>query len=147
MQRLYQRAITRGHRPGDRKGLGAPVGSIYQLVLSGCPWPVAFHTEQCPLSSKSPIELVRRVIYINLTRSGQKFFLASKHILKKIKKYCPQLDMDGVMNVWIMKPGNKSRGRGIVLLNKLEDVLAKMNPSSKSDTRYVVQKYIGNRTI
>ncbi|XP_076679200.1 tubulin glycylase 3A-like isoform X2 [Andrena cerasifolii] len=72
----------------------------------------------------------------------QKFFLASKHLLKKIKKYCPQLDMDGVMNVWIMKPGNKSRGRGIVLLNKLEDVLAKMNPSSKSDNRYVVQKYI-----
>lgn len=50
-----------------------------------------------------------------------------------------------MMNVWIMKPGNKSRGRGIVLLNKLEDVMAKMNPSSKSDTRYVVQKYIGNR--
>lgn len=49
------------------------------------------------------------------------------------------------MNVWIMKPGNKSRGRGIVLLNKLEDVMAKMNPSTKSDTRYVIQKYIGNR--
>lgn len=46
------------------------------------------------------------------------------------------------MNVWIMKPGNKSRGRGIVLLNKLEDVMAKMNPSTKSDTRYVIQKYI-----
>ncbi|XP_050488787.1 tubulin glycylase 3A-like isoform X1 [Bombus huntii] len=72
----------------------------------------------------------------------QKFFLASKHILKKMKKYWPQIDMDGVMNVWIMKPGNKSRGRGIVLLNKLEDVMAKMNPSNKSDTRYVVQKYI-----
>ncbi|OAD61024.1 Tubulin glycylase 3A [Eufriesea mexicana] len=72
----------------------------------------------------------------------QKFFLASKHILKKIKKYWPQIDMDGVMNVWIMKPGNKSRGRGIVLLNKLEDVMAKMNPSNKSDTRYVIQKYI-----
>ncbi|XP_034178035.2 tubulin glycylase 3A [Osmia lignaria lignaria] len=72
----------------------------------------------------------------------QKIFLASKHILRKMKKYWPQLEMDGMMNVWIMKPGNKSRGRGIVLLNKLEDVMAKMNPSSKSDTRYVVQKYI-----
>ncbi|XP_016913795.2 tubulin glycylase 3A-like isoform X1 [Apis cerana] len=72
----------------------------------------------------------------------QKFFLASKHILKKMKKYWPQIDMDGIMNVWIMKPGNKSRGRGIVLLNKLEDVMAKMNPSTKSDTRYVIQKYI-----
>lgn len=62
-----------------------------------------------------------------------------------MKKYWPQIDMDGIMNVWIMKPGNKSRGRGIVLLNKLEDVMAKMNPSTKSDTRYVIQKYIGNR--
>ncbi|XP_076241622.1 tubulin glycylase 3A-like [Calliopsis andreniformis] len=83
-----------------------------------------------------------QALFIRNNVPFQKYFLASKHILKKIKKYCPQLDMDGVMNVWIMKPGNKSRGRGIVLLNKLQDVIAKMNPSSKSDTRYVVQKYI-----
>lgn len=30
-------------------------------------------------------------------------------------------------------------------MNKLEDVVAKVNPSTKSDARYVVQKYIGNR--
>lgn len=53
--------------------------------------------------------------------------------------------MDGITNVWILKPGNKSRGRGIVLMSKLEDVVAKVNPTGKSDTRYVVQKYIGNR--
>lgn len=53
--------------------------------------------------------------------------------------------MDGIMNVWILKPGNKSRGRGIVLMNKLEDVVAKVNPTGKSDTRYVVQKYIGKQ--
>ncbi|XP_048508752.1 tubulin glycylase 3A-like isoform X2 [Athalia rosae] len=71
-----------------------------------------------------------------------KYFLAAKHILKRIRKYWPQLDMDGIMNVWILKPGNKSRGRGITLMNKLEDVVAKINPANKSDTRYVVQKYI-----
>ncbi|KAK9293902.1 hypothetical protein QLX08_011309 [Tetragonisca angustula] len=83
-----------------------------------------------------------QALFIRNNVPFQKFFLASKHILKKMKKYWPQIDMDGVMNVWIMKPGNKSRGRGIVLLNKLEDVMAKMNPSNKSDTRYVIQKYI-----
>ena len=51
--------------------------------------------------------------------------------------------MDGILNVWILKPGNKSRGRGIVLMNRLEDVMARLNPANKSDTRYVVQKYIG----
>ncbi|XP_015428513.1 PREDICTED: tubulin glycylase 3A-like [Dufourea novaeangliae] len=81
-------------------------------------------------------------LFIRNSVPFQKFFLAAKHILKKMKKYCPQMDMDGVMNVWIMKPGNKSRGRGIVLLNKLEDVLTKMNPANKTDTRFVVQKYI-----
>ncbi|XP_017788725.1 PREDICTED: uncharacterized protein LOC108571236 [Habropoda laboriosa] len=83
-----------------------------------------------------------QALFIRNNVPFQKFFLAAKHISKKMKKYWPQIDMDGVMNVWIMKPGNKSRGRGIVLLNKLEDVMAKMNPSNKSDTRYVVQKYI-----
>lgn len=53
--------------------------------------------------------------------------------------------MDGIMNMWILKPGNKSRGRGIVLINKLEDVMAKVNQTGKPDTRYVVQKYIGNK--
>lgn len=74
----------------------------------------------------------------------QKYFLAARHLLKKIKKYWPQIDMDGIMNVWILKPGNKSRGRGIVLMNKLDQVIAKVNPSTKADARYVVQKYIGN---
>ncbi|XP_014598240.1 PREDICTED: tubulin glycylase 3A-like isoform X1 [Polistes canadensis] len=71
-----------------------------------------------------------------------KYFLAARHLLKKIKKYWPQIDMDGIMNVWILKPGNKSRGRGIVLMNKLDHVIAKVNPSTKADARYVVQKYI-----
>jgi len=55
--------------------------------------------------------------------------------------------MDGIMNMWILKPGNKSRGRGIMLMNKLEDVMAKVNPTGKPDARYVVQKYIGNKTF
>lgn len=63
-----------------------------------------------------------------------------------MRKYWSQIDMDGIKNVWILKPGNKSRGRGIVLMNKLEDVMAKVNPTGKSDTRYVVQKYIGKLT-
>ncbi|XP_033209779.1 tubulin glycylase 3A-like isoform X2 [Belonocnema kinseyi] len=71
-----------------------------------------------------------------------KYFLASRHVLKKVRKYWPQLDMDGIMNIWIIKPGNKSRGRGIVLMNKLEDVLDKINPTNKTDNRFVVQKYI-----
>ncbi|XP_011641876.1 tubulin glycylase 3A-like isoform X2 [Pogonomyrmex barbatus] len=88
-------------------------------------------------------QIVRgQALFVRTNVSFNKYVLASKHILKKMRKYWPQIDMDGIMNVWILKPGNKSRGRGIVLMNKLEDVVAKVNPTGKPDTRYVVQKYI-----
>ncbi|XP_071555589.1 tubulin glycylase 3A isoform X3 [Temnothorax nylanderi] len=83
-----------------------------------------------------------QALFVRTNVPFNKYVLASKHILKKMRKYWPQIDMDGIMNMWILKPGNKSRGRGIVLMNKLEDVVAKVNPTGKPDTRYVVQKYI-----
>ncbi|XP_011053619.1 PREDICTED: tubulin glycylase 3A-like isoform X1 [Acromyrmex echinatior] len=83
-----------------------------------------------------------QALFIRTNVPFNKYILASKHVLKKMRKYWPQIDMDGVMNMWILKPGNKSRGRGIVLMNKLEDVVTKVNPTGKPDTQYVVQKYI-----
>ncbi|XP_018320480.1 tubulin glycylase 3A-like [Agrilus planipennis] len=62
----------------------------------------------------------------------------AKIALKGVKRHWPQMVIDGMRNIWILKPGNKCRGRGIQLIKHLEDVSKVMNMKMK----YVVQKYI-----
>ncbi|XP_049856568.1 tubulin glycylase 3A-like [Schistocerca gregaria] len=69
-------------------------------------------------------------------------YATAKTMLIKIRKFWPQIDLDGMNNIWILKPGNKCRGRGIQLVNRLESVLHKINPAVMKESRYVVQKYI-----
>ncbi|CAH0700801.1 unnamed protein product [Spodoptera exigua] len=74
-----------------------------------------------------------------LERKGSK-------ILATMAKYWPQIDIDGILNIWIVKPGNKCRGRGIQLMNNIKDIIGLINiPAQK--TRYVVQKYIENPLV
>lgn len=68
---------------------------------------------------------------------------SAKNTLKNIAPYWPQLELDGIRNIWIMKPGNKCRGRDIILVKDANDVVRVMNHKLK----YVVQKYIGKYTI
>ncbi|XP_037297927.1 tubulin glycylase 3A isoform X1 [Manduca sexta] len=67
-------------------------------------------------------------------------------VLGTMTKFWPQIDIDGVLNIWIVKPGNKCRGRGIQLMNNIKDIIGLINiPAQK--TRYVVQKYIENPLV
>ncbi|KYB27443.1 Tubulin glycylase 3A-like Protein [Tribolium castaneum] len=66
------------------------------------------------------------------------YYIKAKNILNELGKFWPEFGMDGMRNVWILKPGNKCRGRGIQLVKTIADVEKVMNLKLK----YVVQKYI-----
>ncbi|KAM7351031.1 tubulin tyrosine ligase-like 3A [Cochliomyia hominivorax] len=66
----------------------------------------------------------------------------ASHILENIKCYWPQYSIDGYRNLWIIKPANKCRGRGIHLSNNLKKIVNVVNPSIATKSRFVVQKYM-----
>ncbi|XP_030761414.1 tubulin glycylase 3A-like [Sitophilus oryzae] len=62
------------------------------------------------------------------------------YVLNEIRDHMPCFDMDGYMNIWILKPTNSSRGEGIHICRTLEYILevVRKNPNR----RYIIQKYI-----
>lgn len=67
-------------------------------------------------------------------------------MVEQFSEHWPQLNLDGTNNIWILKPAAKSRGRGILIMKKLEDIISKINSLQSKDSRYVAQKYIGRIT-
>lgn len=63
--------------------------------------------------------------------------------LQQLRDHWSQLHLDGTNNLWILKPAAKSRGRGILIMKKLEDILAKTGSVHSKECRFVAQKYIG----
>ncbi|XP_003509602.1 protein monoglycylase TTLL8 isoform X1 [Cricetulus griseus] len=85
--------------------------------------------------------LVHGNAFISDSRS---YFSQCQALLSKISSVNPQTDIDGIRNIWIIKPAAKSRGRDIVCMDRVENILelvATDNQTSK-DNKWVVQKYI-----
>ncbi|CAG0921237.1 unnamed protein product, partial [Notodromas monacha] len=67
-------------------------------------------------------------------------------LIERVEAIWPASKSDGVTNTWIVKPGARSRGRGILVLNKLDSIMQFSKPMSniiqQDESRYVVQKYL-----
>ena len=70
---------------------------------------------------------------------SQQLYDDCKECLEKIREFDPQGVINGIHNTWILKPGAKSRGRGIQVVDKLGICLSQ----AESEPSMVIQKYIG----
>ncbi|XP_054146412.1 tubulin tyrosine ligase 3-like [Melozone crissalis] len=68
-----------------------------------------------------------------------------QELLLRLEEKLPQLGIEGSLNVWIVKPSAKSRGRGIVCATRLEEVLELAQSCVGTPAgvcEWVVQKYV-----
>ncbi|CAG7731388.1 unnamed protein product [Allacma fusca] len=90
--------------------------------------------------------LERRLAPKNDLEYAQKTYKNCKMSLQTVAPFWSQMNNDGVHNIWICKPGHKSRGFGIVLKNNLDDIMHIFQQhrldERKNAYEWVVQKYI-----
>jgi len=102
------------------------------------------------LSQKNNIIIknINAVKRSTIVRNGALFkdFLPKVNsLLNTLKQFLPQYKLNGFRNIWILKPSNLSRGRGVTCVNSLEPIEQSLNATN--DTGVVVQKYIENPLI
>lgn len=64
-----------------------------------------------------------------------------KICVAEIHVYWPESKYDGHRNIWILKPINKSRGYGVVLMKDLDRICEHV--VRHTENKYIVQKYCG----
>ncbi|NWT90776.1 TTLL3 monoglycylase, partial [Lanius ludovicianus] len=89
--------------------------------------------------------------YYHVAHEGARLVLSKEQrekcqdVLQRLGEQLPQLGIEGNLNVWILKPSAKSRGRGIVCATRLEEVLELSRSCTAPSARlceWVVQKYV-----
>lgn len=138
----------------ERKG-AIPFSTIH-FALEGCKVYLAIkkHEDIDKVKIGKPIyswdefllnchKLIQKIDNLNFdTNDGIDIYVTyAKNILERIGEYNPQLSWEGIFNVWIIKPANLCRGRGILMESDLNTILKVSTQNSK--LRHVIQKYMG----
>jgi len=79
-------------------------------------------------------------------REDEELYTQAELTLKALRQQLPQYSLDGFQNIWLLKPGGKSRGRGIQLSARLEKIL-EVGVGRGAEARWIVQKYIEDPLI
>ena len=73
------------------------------------------------------------------------YFPRISEVLSNLEKNLPQYKLNGYRNIWIMKPSNLSRGRGVTCVDSLQPI--EQSLTATNDSGLIVQKYIENPLI
>jgi hypothetical protein len=68
-------------------------------------------------------------------------------LCKRLKEKFTQFNMNGTANLWLLKPGSSSRGRGIKIYRTYDRVVNRINQLKGNTRLWVVQKCIENPMI
>jgi len=67
---------------------------------------------------------------LNMNTKYPLLFEFTKKVLRKLERQFTQYNLNGDQNLWIVKPGFQSRGRGIVIMSKYDEIIKYIRESS-----------------
>ncbi|XP_063842588.1 tubulin monoglycylase TTLL3-like [Scylla paramamosain] len=143
-------AVADPHGEVPMKRVRQALGHVEQYIQSCChddldvppPPSLREHEWVSLLAAHHKIVHNDRKIKVATPNQLQALVRDCESALERVVPFWPQLAMDGVRNLWIVKPGAQSRGRGIFMMNNLEEILALVQSPLIYETKYVVQKYM-----
>ncbi|XP_042230621.1 tubulin monoglycylase TTLL3-like isoform X2 [Homarus americanus] len=143
-------AVTDPHGEVPMKRVRQALAHVEQYIQSCChddldappPPTLRDHEWDALLAAHYKIVHMDKKIKIASPVQLQVLVTECESAVHRVVPYWPQLSMDGLRNLWIVKPGAQSRGRGIFMMNHLEEILALVQSPLIYETKYVVQKYM-----